>query len=218
MKKIHVVLVVLLIVIVTVVSGIIIYKNVSQNSELPWDSETSGDSGDVVIDKEITEDVSESFWASKYIQFLTPREIMLEDEMGNFNPESLVTMREFLISLCKSCGMILDYENLSDEMLISILTENKLINSNNEIDLESNVTKKQVAVFLSMADLKIRNNEQVLEQYVIEDIKGLDDVSKTLIIHSLAKKYVDRIGKNFYPNKTVTRAEMSKILYMFINN
>lgn len=209
MEKKRIVIIALITVIIAC-ACVFICKFMNREEESEWEDIFASGDAEVYV----STDVAKSHWASMYIEYLTPREIMKSDADGNFNPDKIVTVREFLISLFKACKMRFDFENLSDEDINRILTTNKLTFS--DMNLDRNVTKLDVAILFAKADMHVRNNEQNLEYVYFGDTTDLDEVSTSLISHSVSNKYIEGLAGNFYPQKVLNRAEIAKALYMFM--
>lgn len=214
MKKMHVALIIVSGLIIITIIGFLVfkYRNI-ENEEWLYSS------GEIVEDM-IFDDVSGEYWASEYILYLTQREIMFPSDDGNFYPDNKVTFIEFVEILLRASMGRMDFNNLSDDDFKNILLQNKLINENEltEDILKKNITKKDVAVFLAKVDIKIRNNEQVINSLNYKDLTNIDEVSQTLITHSISRGFLNEKSKNYFsPNKELTRVEIAEIIYLFLN-
>lgn len=214
MRKIHIVIMIIIL-IIFVIAGIFIFKNLEVEND-DWLNE----SGDEILEDLISDDIVESHWASEYIEFLKVREIMFDSGDGNFYPDEIVTTKEFIEVLTRVSFGRLDFESLDTEDFLKVLEQNGVIKEN-EIDddrLNSKVTKYDVAVMLAKVDIKVRNHEQKFSNFPFTDLENIDEVSRTLIGHSIARGFFKRIEvKNFYPNANLTRAELAEIIYLFVN-
>lgn len=213
MKKIYVALIIVSVLIIIFVVGFLIYKFMNVENE-DW----LYSSGEVVEDM-IFADVSREYWASEYILYLSQRDIMSASVDGNFYPDNKVTYIELAEILLRASMGRLDFESLSGDDFLRILEENKIF-ATNEVTKEKfnmNVTKCDVAVLLAKADMKIRNREQEIISLNYKDLTGIDEVSQTLIVHSVSRGFLRESGKNnFYPNKELSRAEIAEIIYLFL--
>ena len=215
MKKIYIILIIVSVLIISLGVGIFIIKYLNVEIE-DWEES----SGDELIEDMIFSDVSENYWASEYILYLTQRNIMFCDEKERFYPEQKVSYGEFVEILLRCSMGRLDFENLSDKDFIKIMEENKLLRKG-EIGVSKfseYITKSEVAVLLAKVDMKIRNNKQLMTYSQYNDLANIDEINQTLITHSIAKGYL-KVNKenNFYPNKILSRAEVAEIIYLFLN-
>lgn len=216
MKKMHFILIAI-IVIISIVLGFFLYKNIEIEND-DWLNDYPGKQNEVEI---VFNDVPKNHEFSEYIKYLTEREIMFPSGDGYFYPEEKVSLGEFSEILLRASMPRLntqsyvqsDYIKKFEE--IGILKE-KEINENN---FNSMVTNYQVGVLLAKVDIKVRNNRQCMGNINFEDLYGMSEVAQSLIIHSVERGFFDlKNSKNFYPYKPLTRAEVAKIIYLFVNN
>lgn len=216
MRKKHVLMIsVGIIILLAIISAFILAnRDIEENDD--WINEP----GDEEIEEMIFYDVSEKHPLVEYMVFLNQREIMLPSGDGNFYPENMVSVKEFLEIVLKASMGRLDFNNLTSEKLLEILVENKVIN-NGEIsinDLDNKVTNYDVAIILAKVDMKVRNCEQVIANIRYTDLKNIDEVGQTLISHSVGRGFFhSNTSRVFNPYKKLTRAELAEIIYLFIN-
>lgn len=213
MRKMHVILIIVSVLIIFLIIGFFTIKFLNNENE-DWLYE-SGDSVEMIFD-----DVSESHWASEYILYLTKREIMGPSGDGKFYPENNVTYGEFFESILRCSTRGIDFDEIQSDDLIKLLERNRVIEKDEiKMDKLTNyIIKSDVGIFLAKVDMKIRNKKQIVNALKYNDLTNFDEVSQTLLAHSVSSGYFGiEKDSNFYPNQTITRAEMSKILYLFLN-
>lgn len=214
MKKMHIISIIVSVLIILLIAGFFTFKYFNSKYDDFYEPE------DNVIEEMIFNDVSENHWASEYISYLTQREIMFGSGDGNFYPDNKVSLGEFTETLLRATMGRLDFENLSGEDFVNVLEKNKVFNVS-EITIEEfgrNITKGEVAVYLAKADIKIRNKEQQYSAMNYQDLKVMDDVSQTLISHSISRGFFElNSGNYFYPQMHISRANLAEIIYLFLN-
>lgn len=213
MKKIYIILMVIAL-ILGIVGGIFFY-HIWKNREDDWPGET----GDEDIEYYLFKDVSESYWASTYISYVTQREMMSADDANYFHPEENMSVKDFMITLLKAVMPRVDISELSNQELILFLQERKIINSDfAEEKLDSSVTNYDAAMLLAKIDIHMRENKQLIKDIAYQDIGEIDAVGRTLIGHCIARGFLRvKNTKSFYPNKALTRAEIAEMVYLFLN-
>lgn len=215
MRKMHIILIIVSVLIILLIASFFILNYWNMENE-DW----LYTSGDEPLEEMIFDDVSENHWASEYISYLTQRKIMFCSGDGNFYPDEKVKYGEFIEILLRATMGRIDYENLSGEDFIKILENNKVFKEN-EIKFEKlnhEITKGEVAVLLAKVDLKIRNIRQELNMLNYQDIKSYDEVTQTLIGHSVYKGYfLNNTSGYFYPSQILNRAETAEIMYLYLN-
>ena len=198
------------------VFGYFAFKNYNENEN---DDNWLNSSGDIEIDTGFN-DVSNEYWAKEYILYLAQRDIMSGDASGNFNPENKMSCREFLIALSKASMPMINYSKISENDLIKILIDKNVIKEDeitNEI-LDSEVTNYYAAIMMAKFDINIRNEEQKIMPIKYTDIGDLSDTYKTLIAHSVKRGFIKvKDSSKFNPNKTLSRAKVAEIVYIFMN-
>lgn len=220
MSKKHVVLIIISVLIIASVTVFFIIKNMRENDlgDMSWIDQEP----DVVDEDLIFNDVPKSHWASSYIDFLSKREIMLGSSDGNFYPDKKVTVEEFIETLVLINFREIDFKNSSGDnfkQYLELLKENGVViedkfNENNKLE---NIKKIDVAILLAKADLKIKVNKQKIIDLAFTDVQELDEVTKSLLAHSVASGFFINETSKFYPNSSMTRAEVAKVLYYFMN-
>lgn len=167
-------------------------------------------------------DVLKSDDMSKYISYLVERNIMQVNKDNKFNPQKLVTKGEL--------NKIIVHAILNPEIYQDILEDDyikyaqileKYYDISEEIKIENlkkPATKLDIAIALARADINIRNKTQNTGMLDISDVSNIDEVSEALLVHSIKEGYFDKVSDKFYPNSSVTRARISKIIYTFLNN
>ncbi len=216
MKKTYTILIIVSVLTIVFVLGYFAFKNYNENEN---DDNWLNSSGDIEIDTGFN-DVSNEYWAKEYILYLTQRDIMSGDASGNFNPENKMSCREFLMALSKASMPMIDYSKISENDLIKILIDKKVIKENeitNEI-LDSEVTNYYAAIMMAKFDINIRNEEQKIMPIKYTDIGDLSDTYKTLIAHSVKRGFIKvKDSSKFNPNNTLSRAKVAEIVYIFMN-
>lgn len=216
MNKTHVIIIIVSVLIILSIAGFFLFKYFYVENE-DWLNGSGDDSSEGMI----FNDVSEDYWASEYISFLVEREIMFASGDGCFYPDENVTFEEFIEIVLRASMGKLDFENLSGEDLIRVL-EDRRVFKEDEVTKEAflkDVTKCEVATILAKVDMKIRNRKQKLNNLNYKDLKNIDEVSQTLIGHSIASKFFKVSEENnFYPNKNLSRAEIAEMIYLFLSN
>ena len=216
MKKTYTILIIVSVLTIVFVLGYFAFKNYNENEN---DDHWLNSSGDIEIDTGFN-DVSNEYWAKEYILYLTQRDIMSGDASGNFNPENKMSCREFLMALSKASMPMIDYSNISENDLIKILIDKNVIKEDeitNEI-LDSEVTNYYAAIMMAKFDINIRNEEQKIMPIKYTDIGDLSDTYKTLIAHSVKRGFIKvKDSSKFNPNKTLSRAKVAEIVYIFMN-
>ncbi len=216
MKKTYTILIIVSVLTIVFVLGYFAFKNYNENEN---DDNWLNSSGDIEIDTGFN-DVSNEYWAKEYILYLTQRDIMSGDASGNFNPENKMSCREFLMALSKASMPMIDYSNISENDLIKILIDKNVIKEDeitNEI-LDSEVTNYYAAIMMAKFDINIRNEEQKIMPIKYTDIGDLSDTYKTLIAHSVKRGFIKvKDSSKFNPNKTLSRAKVAEIVYIFMN-
>lgn len=216
MKKTYTILIIVSVLTIVFVLEYFAFKNYNENEN---DDNWLNSSGDIEIDTGFN-DVSNEYWAKEYILYLTQRDIMSGDASGNFNPENKMSCREFLMALSKASMPMIDYSNISENDLIKILIDKNVIKEDeitNEI-LDSEVTNYYAAIMMAKFDINIRNEEQKIMPIKYTDIGDLSDTYKTLIAHSVKRGFIKvKDSSKFNPNKTLSRAKVAEIVYIFMN-
>lgn len=221
MTKKHIILIIVSILTIAGITIFLIFNNILKNDlgDMSWIDEEPDE-----IDEElIFKDVPKKHWASQYIQFLTVREIMNVSGDENFYPDVEVTNEEFIKTVALANFTGINFREMSGEAsfdeAIKLLEENNVLSKDQitNINKDKKISKIQVAVILAKADIKLRNNKQKIEDLLFTDLKGIDEVEIALLSHSVARGFLANEGKNFYPNSSITRAELAKVLYCFIN-
>ena len=216
MKKTYTILIIVSVLTIVFVLGYFAFKNYNENEN---DDNWLNSSGDIEIDTGFNDDSNE-YWAKEYILYLTQRDIMFGDSSGNFNPENKMSCREFLMALSKASMPMIDYSNISENDLIKILIDKNVIKEDeitNEI-LDSEVTNYYAAIMMAKFDINIRNEEQKIMPIKYTDIGDLSDTYKTLIAHSVKRGFIKvKDSSKFNPNKTLSRAKVAEIVYIFMN-
>ena len=216
MKKTYTILIIVSVLTIVFVLEYFAFKNYNENEN---DDNWLNSSGDIEIDTGFN-DVSNEYWAKEYILYLTQRDIMSGDASGNFNPENKMSCREFLMALSKASMPMIDYSNISENDLIKILIDKNVIKEDeitNEI-LDSEVTNYYAAIMMAKFDINIRNEEQKILPIKYTDIGDLSDTYKTLIAHSVKRGFIKvKDSSKFNPNKTLSRAKVAEIVYIFMN-
>ncbi len=220
MSKKHVVLIIVSVLIIASVTVFFIIKNIRENDlgDMSWLDEEP----DVTDEDLIFNDVPKGHWASSYIDFLTKREVMFGSGDGNFYPDKKVTVEEFIETLALINFREIDLTNNSGDnfnQCLALLKENEVVSEdkfseNNKLE---NIKKIDVAVLIAKADLKIKNNRQKIIDLAFTDLQEFDEVTKSLLSHSVASGFFINETSKFYPNNSITRAEMAKVLYYFMN-
>ena len=216
MKKTYTILMIVSVLTIVFVFGYFAFKNYNEKEN---DDNWLNSSGDIEIDTGFN-DVSNEYWAKEYILYLTQRDIMSGDASGNFNPENKMSCREFLMALSKASMPMIDYSKISENDLIKILIDKNVIKEDeitNEI-LDSEVTNYYAAIMMAKFDINIRNEEQKIMPIKYTDIGDLSDTYKTLIAHSVKRGFIKvKDSSKFNPNKTLSRAKVAEIVYIFMN-
>ena len=216
MKKTYTILMIVSVLTIVFVLGYFAFKNYNENEN---DDNWLNSSGDIEIDTGFN-DVSNEYWAKEYILYLAQRDIMSGDASGNFNPENKMSCREFLIALSKASMPMINYSKISENDLIKILIDKNVIKEDeitNEI-LDSEVTNYYAAIMMAKFDINIRNEEQKIMPIKYTDIGDLSDTYKTLIAHSVKRGFIKvKDSSKFNPNKTLSRAKVAEIVYIFMN-
>lgn len=216
MKKTYTILIIVSVLTIVFVLGYFAFKNYNENEN---DDNWLNSSGDIEIDTGFN-DVSNEYWAKEYILYLTQRDIMSGDASGNFNPENKMSCREFLMALSKASMPMIDYSKISESDLTKILIDKNVIKEDeitNEI-LDSEVTNYYAAIMMAKFDINIRNEEQKIMPIKYTDIGDLSDTYKTLIAHSVKRGFIKvKDSSKFNPNKTLSRAKVAEIVYIFMN-
>lgn len=216
MKKTYTILIIVSVLTIVFVLGYFAFKNYNENEN---DDNWLNSSGDIEIDTGFN-DVSNEYWAKEYILYLAQRDIMSGDASGNFNPENKMSCREFLIALSKASMPMINYSKISENDLIKILIDKNVIKEDeitNEI-LDSEVTNYYAAIMMAKFDINIRNEEQKIMPIKYTDIGDLSDTYKTLIAHSVKRGFIKvKDSSKFNPNKTLSRAKVAEIVYIFMN-
>lgn len=216
MKKTYTILIIVSVLTIVFVLEYFAFKNYNENEN---DDNWLNSSGDIEIDTGFN-DVSNEYWAKEYILYLTQRDIMSGDASGNFNPENKMSCREFLMALSKASMPMIDYSKISENDLIKILIDKNVIKEDeitNEI-LDSEVTNYYAAIMMAKFDINIRNEEQRIMPIKYTDIGDLSDTYKTLIAHSVKRGFIKvKDSSKFNPNKTLSRAKVAEIVYIFMN-
>lgn len=215
MRRWQVILIIVSVLIILSIGGFFIYKALNTENE-DW----LYGSGDEFFEEMIFNDVPKTHWASEYISYLSQREIMFASGDGYFYPDRYVTFEEFLETVLRVSLGKLDIDNLSGEGFIKVLEKNEVFKEG-EIGIEKLskiLTKAEVAVVLAKVDMKIRNNSQKIAILNYEDLDELDEISKTLIGHSVERGFFElKADDKFYPNTVISRAELAEIIYLFLN-
>ena len=215
MKKIYIAIIIIIILIILVIGGFFVFNNFNledeENDEIPED--------ETFVDM-LFDDVKMSDKESEAINSLTQRDIMNVSGDGKFYPNDNVSVGEFLKILVRASLSNSNFKDITGDnylKYVEILEKNKVLNLS-EINIDKMITKSEVAILLAKVDIKIKGQDQELTELNCNDLKGLDDVSRTLINHSIARGFVSTDGSgNFNPNINITRAEIASIIYLFIN-
>lgn len=179
---------------------------------------------DTIEDEDIKEDifadVNEDYWASEFISYLSKREIMSNSGDLNFYPEQFMSLKDFLITVLQISMPRVNIENISNNELIELLKEKEILSEKfSEENLDSYATNYDAGLILAKADIYVRENEQKIANIQYEDLNNIDDVSRTLLGHSISSGFLNIKDSNmFYPEKVLTRAEIAEIIYLFLNS
>lgn len=220
MTKKHIILIIVSVLTIAIVSVFFIIKNISDNDlgDMEWIDEKPNELDEDLLFK----DVSRNYLASNYIEFLTMRGIMSASGDENFYPENEVTYEEFIDALVLASFRGINFdESLGDafeeEVKLledsNVLAKNQITNS----DRSKLIKKIDVATILAKADIKVKNNKQKMVDLLFTDLKDLDTVNQTLLSHSVARGFFINETKKFYPNSSITRADLAEVLYCFMN-
>lgn len=220
MNKKHVILMIVSVLIILGISLFFVIKNMRENDlgDMSWIDEKPA-----VEDEElIFNDVPKSHWASNYIDFLSKREIMTASGDGNFYPDKKVTVEEFIEILALINFNGINSENSSGDNFAScleILEANGVVSKNqfDENNRLENIKKIDVAVLIAKADLKIKVNRQKIIDLAFADLQEVGEVERALLSHSVASGFFINETSKFYPNSSMSRAEVAKVLYYFLN-
>lgn len=175
-------------------------------------------------------DVKDSYWASKEINFVVDRAIMVTDSKGYFNAEQPITRVEFVHSLLK----ILSNENLN------VRIKNKFSDVRPSDGYFADVLRsEQLGLVYGYPDGTFKPNQKMLRSEVTSvmshitkdttaDTSVLSIFSDYIAIPSWAKNvYAKAIKYELYvnhpnskmlePNRALTRAEAAVLLYKLYN-
>lgn len=220
MRKKHIILIIVSMLIILSVTIFFTIKNIRENDlgDMSWIDEKP-----LEEDKElIFNDVPKNHWASGYIDFLSKREIMIASGDGNFYPDEKVTIEEFIEILALINFNGINSDNSSGDSFtrsLEILKTNGVLSQEqfNENNRFENIKKIDVAVLVAKADLKIKVNKQKIIDLAFTDLQEIDEVEMSLLVHSVASGFFINETSKFYPNNSITRAEVAKVLYYFLN-
>ncbi len=214
MKKKYIVIIIISILIIFTIGGFFAFnyfKSRDEVIEIPEEDDIEMLFNDVPISNE----------ASTAIDFLVQRDIMSVSGDEKFYPDNKVTNGEFIKILAKASLSSANYKDISgdDYLKYAELLEKNNVLKVSEINIDDLITKKDVAILLAKADLKIKNQNQVFTNVNFSDLKGVDEIGQTLIGHSVERGFILLNNeRTFNPNINMTRADIANIIYLFINS
>lgn len=221
MTKKHIILIIVSVLTIAGVTTFLIFNNILKNDlgDMSWIDEEPGETDEELVFK----DVPKKHWASQYIQFLTAREIMNASGDENFYPDAEITNEEFIKAVALISFTGINFREMSGETsfdeAVKLLEQSNVLSKNQITNTNKNkkISKIQVADILAKTDIKLRNNKQKIVDLLFTDLKNTDEVEIALLSHSVARGFWTNEVKNFYPNSSITRAELAQVLYCFIN-
>ncbi len=216
MKKIYIWIIIIIILIVAVIGGYFAFNRYfifdNQQEEIP----------DNEFDEEMLfNDVPVSHKASEAINFLTQRNIMNVSGDEKFYPDKTVSEGEFVKILATASLNSANFKDISgdDYLKYAEVLEKYNILKKEDIDVNKYISKSKVAVLVAKADMKIKKQDQMITELNYSDLNEIDEVTQTLIGHSIARGFVlPDNAKNYNPNANMTRSEIATIIYTFINS
>ncbi len=175
-------------------------------------------------------DVDTSHWAKQYIDALSNSGVISGYEDGTYRPQNSVTRAEFLkLLICSDpflenqaleYGKTIEQVNWYDPYVKYTMFLKASSYKYEEEEYQMPIERVEIATFICnfrrMYDLTIAN--EVGERTEFSDISGLTNIESISIIeaedYGIMNGYEDG---TFKPNNPVTRAEVSAIIFRWIN-
>jgi hypothetical protein len=166
-------------------------------------------------------------WAEQYIDELTNQKIINGYTDGTYKPDGPIKRGEFLKLIMMASKpdvnwSLKNYKYNHWSSIYSNYAENKKIvpvGFADENTAEKEITRIEVATILGKCDIYLREHNQRAKSLSFTDTKELDKEQKVLLEHCVGSEYINGFPDGtFKPNDTLTRAQVAKILYVFLNN
>lgn len=172
-------------------------------------------------------DVAENHWAISYINELSSNKVINGYPDGTFKPNGTLTKGEFL-KLIMTASLPdyrfklvqTDFEHWASIYLK--VAENYGVVDSEEINgsnIDEPISRIDVIKILSLSDTNIKGNPQkAVEILNFNDVNNLPLKDQILLKHAVAKEIIGGYPDGtFKPQNNLTRAEASKILYIYMS-
>lgn len=172
-------------------------------------------------------DVQSGHWAETYINELTEKGVINGMGDGTYAPDGTLTKGQFLKLIMTASLPDVDFSMLTQEGAhwangYLEVAKNYAVIEEGEITLENidqPISRLEVVKILSLCDVSIRENEQKTLNFLqFNDIENLDAASQAYLAHAVASGLINGYPDgSFKPENTLTRAEVAKIISVYMS-
>ena len=179
-------------------------------------------------EKFVFSDVSESHWAKDYISELYKKKIISGKGNGTFEPDASIKREEFIKMLITAANIdsvhfvnvFSDVEEKSwywEYVGIAAVHKIALGKEDGTFGIGEEISRQDACVFLYRAAMATKNSlisAATTSELSFEDAGDFSDYAKESVQKLFAAGVISGTGdNNFSPLRSITRAEVSKILY-----
>lgn len=172
-------------------------------------------------------DVEEGHWASSYINELTTKGVINGYNDGTFKPNNTLTKGEFLKLIMTASMTDVDFSEAPKDFehwaagYVKV-AENYSVLEVGEINAENinePISRIDVIRIMSLCDINIREHEQKsVDMLMFNDVSNLTTAETILLSHAVANGVIGGYPDgSFKPTNNLTRAEVSKILSVYMS-
>ena len=173
-------------------------------------------------------DVVEEHWAAGYINELTQKGIINGYTDGTFKPNNTLTRGEFLKLIITASIPDLDFSKVTPKYYhwaasyvtvaenYGVIEKDQILGTN----IDKPISRIEVIKILSLCDINIRGARNLPNENALSfrDIDGLSEKEAALLSHAVSKGIINGYSDGtFKPNNSLTRAEATKVLSIYIN-
>lgn len=172
-------------------------------------------------------DVANDHWAKTYIDELSQKGIINGYTDGTFKPNNTLTRGEFLKLIMTSSIPDLDFSKVTPKYYhwaasyvtvaenYGVIEKDQILGTN----IDKPISRIEVIKILSLCDINIRGERNLPNKNALSfsDISELSEKESSLLAHAVSKGIINGYSDGtFKPNNSLTRAEVSKILSLYV--
>lgn len=173
-------------------------------------------------------DVPEDHWAYTYINELSEKGVINGMGNGIYAPNDTLTKGQYMKLIMTASLPNFDFSKVQKDFdhwadgYVKIAENYEVIEKGeiNESNINEPISRIDVIRILSSCDIVIRKFPQIVSEDlndIFYDTNELNEMNKFMLMHAVGKGIINGYNdKSFRPNNNLTRAEVSKILSIYM--